>query len=88
LFAEVGSDRPGYGRIAPEIAVTDFARTPGGAELVREWGAHAGRYLGVVEARLSAIGERLDDAGRRAMFDWFDGLPRGAQTAIFRAMVR
>jgi hypothetical protein len=71
-------------RPAKQADIDRFASTPEGAELVKEWGRHAGKKVAVVSGRIERMLSQGTDMNTAAA--WLDGLSSAEAKAIWRAL--
>jgi hypothetical protein len=87
VYRELSLGKPNYIPEASEAAVANFATSPEGAELVREWGYGAARRVGVIKTRYARA---LADMGSAApaFRAWFNDLDYAEAKAILRELGR
>lgn len=83
---ELASRAPMVSEPTTERGLAEFSRTSVGAALVREWGADAGRRLGVVRERMYRMLGQLSARDGDALGDWLDGLSEASLTAVLRKL--
>jgi hypothetical protein len=87
VYRELSLGAPNYVAEASDAAVANFATSPEGAELVREWGHGAARRVGVIKARYARA---LADMGSAApaFRAWFNDLEIDEAKAILKELGR
>jgi chaperone required for assembly of F1-ATPase len=77
---------PASWRAADKTALDAFAETEDGAHLIEEWGADAGKRLGILRGRIGMMLKGLTETERAAAADWLDGLSTSQAVAVLSAL--